>query len=146
MLQSPAGRRAARGGDACGEPGRGAQRGAHGRDRTAPPSARTHRHVKVISIPPILEERSFDAVVQALADAEGGRFLFDARPLRWVDPYGMLGLLAAAEVAGRGGERPVLQLPKAAEVLSYLGRMRFFDYAEELFEIHGAPRRSRGGD
>jgi hypothetical protein len=102
--------------------------------------------VKVISIPPILEERSFDAVVQALADAEGGRFLFDARSLRWVDPYGMLGLLAAAEVAGRGGERPVLQLPKAAEVLSYLGRMRFFDYAEELFEIHGAPRRGRSGD
>lgn len=102
--------------------------------------------MKVISIPPILEERSFDAVVQALADAEGGRFLFDARLLRWVDPYGMLGLLAAAEVAGRGGERPVLQLPKAAEVLSYLGRMRFFDYAEELFEIHGAPRRGRSGD
>lgn len=102
--------------------------------------------MKVISIPPILEERSFDAVVQALADPEGGRFLFDARALRWVDPYGMLGLLAAAEVAGRGGERPVLQLPKAAEVLSYLGRMRFFDYAEELFEIHGAPRRGRGGD
>lgn len=102
--------------------------------------------MKVISIPPILEERSFDAVVQALADAEGGRFLFDARSLRWVDPYGMLGLLAAAEVAGRGGERPVLQLPKAAEVLSYLGRMRFFDYAEELFEIHGAPRRGRSGD
>ena len=30
--------------------------------------------------------------------------------------------------------------------LSYLGRMRFFDYAEELFEIHGAPRRGRSGD
>ncbi len=102
--------------------------------------------MKVITIPATLEERSFEDVVHALAGAEGGRVLFDARALRWVDPYGMLGLLAAAEVAGRGGDRPVLQLPQAAEVLSYLGRMRFFDHAEELFEMHGSPRRGRGGE
>lgn len=99
--------------------------------------------MKVIAIPPALEERGFDAVAAALAAEGGGRTLFDARQLRWVDPFGMLGLLAAGEVAGRGGERPVLQLPAAADVLSYLGRMRFFEHAAEIFEVHGAPRRGR---
>lgn len=102
--------------------------------------------MKVIAIPPSLEERSFDSVARALVEAEGERVLFDARPVRWVDPYGMLVLLAAAEVAARAGERPVLQLPTSADVLSYLGRMRFFDHAEELFEMHGTVRRGRGGD
>ncbi len=102
--------------------------------------------MKVIAIPASLEERSFDPIAQALAESGGGRVLFDARQLRWVDPFGMLGLLAAAEVAGRGGEPPVLQLPTSAEVLSYLGRMRFFEQAGNLFEAHGAPRRTRGGD
>lgn len=98
--------------------------------------------MKVITVPPSLEERSFDALLTGLDGAEG-RVLFDARRVRWVDPYGMTGLLAVAEVVGRNGDRPRLQLPESAEVNSYLARMAFFEHAESLFELHGGTRRSR---
>lgn len=99
--------------------------------------------MKVIALPASLEERSFDTVAKGLEDAGGDRVLFDARRVRWVDPYGMVGLLAAAEVASRSGERPRLQLPESADVNSYLARMAFFEHAEALFELHGGTRRSR---
>lgn len=98
--------------------------------------------MKVIALPPSLEERTFDTIAQGLAEADG-RVLFDARRVRWVDPYGMVGLLAAGEVFLRGGERARLQLPESAEVTSYLARMGFFEHAEGLFELHGAARRAR---
>jgi hypothetical protein len=97
--------------------------------------------MKVVPVPASLEERTFDPLVEAVSAAGGGRVLFDARHVRWVDPYGMLGLLATGEVARRGGERPMLQLPESAEVTSYLGRMGFLAQAERIFELHGAPRR-----
>jgi len=98
--------------------------------------------VVVISAPATLQERTFDQLVHGLAGA-AGRVLVDARRVSWVDPYGMLGLLAAGAVAGRAGERPVLQLPESPEVLSYLTRMGFFAHADALFELHGAGRRGR---
>ncbi|HET9983547.1 MAG TPA: hypothetical protein VFQ38_08165 [Longimicrobiales bacterium] len=97
--------------------------------------------MKLVPVPASLEERTFDPLVEAVGAAAGQRVLFDARHLRWVDPYGMLGLLATGEVAGRSGERPMLQLPESAEVTSYLGRMGFLTQAERIFELHGAPRR-----
>jgi hypothetical protein len=108
--------------------------------------------VKVIPVPATLEERSFDPLVEALGaaveSAEGGaeaRVLFDARRLRWVDPYGMLGLLAVGEAARRHGAAPLLQLPESPEVASYLGRMAFLEQAEGIFELHGGARRGEGG-
>jgi hypothetical protein len=100
--------------------------------------------MKIVSAPVSLDERHFDALVQGVTAAEADRLLVDARHTRWVDPYGMLGLLAVGEtVKQRGGERPVLQLPEDAEVVSYLGRMGFFEQADEVYEIHGAARRRR---
>jgi hypothetical protein len=112
--------------------------------------------VRVIPVPTTLEERSFDQLVEALggesgagADGTAGgaeaRVLFDARRLRWVDPYGMLGLLAAGEVAKWRGAAPLLQLPESAEVASYLARMAFLEQAETIFEVHGGVRRGDGG-
>lgn len=98
--------------------------------------------MNVIALPASLDERSFDQVVRAVAEAEGARVLFDATHVRWVDPYGMVGLLCLGELARRSGERPVLKLPESADVVSYLGRMRFFPHAEPIFEASGAPRRS----
>lgn len=99
----------------------------------------------MVAVPATLEEHTFDALIDALARAGGTRAVLDARRLHWVDPFGMVGLLAAGEVAGRGGERPYLILPESAEVTSYLGRMGFFDRASEIFEIHGGVPR-HGGD
>lgn len=101
--------------------------------------------MNVIHVPGSLEERTFDQLVQALGGQGEGRALFDARRVHWVDPYGMLALLAAGEVARRGGERPLLQLPESAEVASYLARMGFFEHAAELFELHGPRRRAGEG-
>src|SRR5690606_42130874 len=49
---------------------------------------------QVISVPPTLDERGFDAVVAELGNAESSGYLLDGRHVRWADPYGMVGLLA----------------------------------------------------
>ncbi len=94
--------------------------------------------MKIVAVPANLEERSFDRLVQGLEGVGAGRVLFDARHLRWVDPHGMLGLLAAGTVVGRSGTRPLLQLPESTEVASYLVRMGFFEHADEVFELQGS--------
>lgn len=98
--------------------------------------------MNIIPLPASLDERSFDQVVRALESAGDARVLFDGTHVRWVDPYGMVGLLCVGTVAGRSGERPVLKLPDNPDVVSYLSRMRFFPHAEPIFELPGAVRRA----
>jgi anti-sigma regulatory factor (Ser/Thr protein kinase) len=98
--------------------------------------------VNLITLPASLDERYFEPLVAELSQARDGRVLFDATHVRWADPYGMIGLLALGEVARRSGEQPLLKLPDSAEVVSYMGRMGFFEHAEPLFELNGS--RSRG--
>ena len=97
--------------------------------------------MNIVPLPASLDERSFDQVVRALEDAGDARVLFDGTHVRWVDPYGMVGLLCVGTVAGRGGELPVLKLPDNPDVVSYLSRMRFFPHAEPIFELPGTVRR-----
>ena len=98
--------------------------------------------MKVITAPASLEERSFDSVLEQLGEPDGGRVLIDARHLRWVDPYGMIGLLALGTHVRQRGDTPLLQLPDDENVSSYMARMHFFESAEEVFdEIHGARRK-----
>ena len=99
--------------------------------------------MRVIAAPASLDERYFDALIEGLGPEDGERVLVDARHTRWVDPYGMIGLLAVGHVARARGEKPVLQLPDDSDIVSYLARMDFFGQAEEVYEIHGAPRRKR---
>ena len=101
--------------------------------------------MRVISAPASLDERHFDTLVEALGPEPYSRVLIDARHVRWVDPFGMIGLLAIGKVALRSGETPVLQLPDDADVVSYLARMNFFEEAEQIFELHGARRRRGEG-
>ncbi|MBI4408491.1 MAG: hypothetical protein HY561_02205 [Gemmatimonadetes bacterium] len=98
--------------------------------------------MKLIPVPASLEERSFDQMVQPLDGGAEERALLDARRVRWVDPYGMLGLLAVGTVAGADRERPLLQLPESPDVLSYLTRMGFFEQAAGIFELHGGAKRT----
>jgi|SRR5690625_327905 len=102
--------------------------------------------MKIITVPSTLEERSFDRLIQGLEEDESDRHLFDARHLRWIDPHGMLGLLAAGTVAKERGARPRLELPESQDVVSYLTRMAFFEYAPEIFAIEGGTRRRTGQD
>jgi hypothetical protein len=76
----------------------------------------------------------------------GERVLIDARHLRWVDPNGMVGLLAAGSVAGqRSGATPRLEVPENADVNGYLSRMGFQHEASKVFEIDASARRASGG-
>jgi anti-sigma regulatory factor (Ser/Thr protein kinase) len=101
----------------------------------------------VISAPETLDERGFDAVAAAWAAGEGGRMLLDARHVRWVSPFGILGLLAAGLAwQDRWGERPILQPPENKDVASYLSRIRFFERAHEMFDFEGHQRRRSVGE
>ena len=97
----------------------------------------------VVPAPSSLDERQFDSLVKGLGEESDERVLVDARHTRWVDPFGMIGLLALGHVAARRGEKPLLQLPDDHDPVSYLTRMNFFEQAEEVFEITGPARRKR---
>ncbi|MGH7644068.1 MAG: ATP-binding protein [Gemmatimonadales bacterium] len=95
---------------------------------------------RLVEVPAQFDDRSFDQFAGALAQAlaDGGRVLFDAHAAEWASPYGLVGLLAAGEVAGRAGhEKPLLTVPTNADTLSYWGRAGWFREAAGLFEIHG---------
>jgi hypothetical protein len=98
--------------------------------------------LQIISVPGTLDASSVDHLAQELAKAQEGKVLFDARHLRWVDPGGILGLLAAGTVArDRQGAPPRLQLAEGADVTTYLARMRFFEAAEAIFDLEVKPPR-----
>ena len=100
--------------------------------------------MQIIPVPGNLESSSIDQLARDLAKSDGAKVLFDARHLRWVDPGGIVGLLAAGSVArDRQGSSPRLQLVEAGDVATYLARMNFFEAAESVFELDiRPPRRS----
>jgi anti-sigma regulatory factor (Ser/Thr protein kinase) len=75
------------------------------------------------------------------AAAADGKTLFDARHVRWVDPSGMVGLLAAGTRVRERSGAPRLQLPADPDVLGYMARMGVFAAAEDVFELDGRPPR-----
>ncbi len=99
---------------------------------------------RVLVVPQRLDDAAFDALVAEAAQAGDGRVLVDARHVRWADPYGMIGLLALGETLRKEGSRPLLELPQAPEVASYLARMGFVRQAGAIFEM-AAPARPRAG-
>ena len=101
--------------------------------------------MKVISLPGSLDYRSYDQLIDELDHVEEGPILFDGHRLRWVDPNGMVNLLAAGSVARqRSGVKPRLQLPEHHEVQGYMARMGFFEGAAEIFDGPLAPARRSG--
>lgn len=99
---------------------------------------------RVLVVPQRLDDEAFDALVAEAAQVGEERALVDARHVRWADPYGMIGLLALGETLRRDDVRPLLELPQAPEVASYLARMGFVRQAGVIFEM-AAPQRLRAG-
>ena len=97
--------------------------------------------MRVIEVPSSLDYRNIETLHGRIEADATGPLLFDARRLRWIDPNGMLALLGAGKVAGRGGARPRISLPTSAEVAGYLDRMGFSRAAAGIF--HPAPRHVR---
>ena len=96
----------------------------------------------VLPVPETLDERGFETLVSGWGGGEAGRLLLDARHVRWVSPYGILGLLAAGKAwQDRYAERPLLQPPESKEVSSYLARIQFYEPAHEIFDFQARVRR-----
>ena len=105
--------------------------------------------MRVIEIPRSFDYRNIEALYRQIDMDRPGPVLFDLRRLRWVDPNGMLGILAAGRVAAEAGSAPRISLPDQPEITSYLDRMGFREAAGEVFEFGTASRwrrRARASD
>ncbi len=103
--------------------------------------------MKVVDVPTSLDYRSFDPLAEQVQELGGAKTLFDTRHLRWVDPHGMLALLGAGSIVKeRQGVPPLLQLPEQTDVLGYLARMGFFQWAGSIFQFDTRPPRRSGGE
>lgn len=105
---------------------------------------------RVVEIPTYLDGRSFDQFARSFESPlpKGGeRLLFDAHGVKFADPFGLIGLLVAGQaVLEAGHERPLFTVPANKNVLSYWARLGFFEFAGELFELHGkVPKRAPSG-
>jgi hypothetical protein len=87
-------------------------------------------------IPPSsLDESTFERLIQqmnSLDEIPGGEIIIDLEHLRFIDPYGMVGLLVLARLLRQRAFEPVLLLPRSDEVMKYLDRMDFSRHAECL--------------
>jgi anti-anti-sigma regulatory factor len=88
--------------------------------------------------PASLDESTFERLMQQVKRLEGvrsGPITIDLEHLRFIDPYGMVGLLALARFLRQRALEPVLLLPRSDEVMKYLDRMDFSRHAERLCAI-----------
>lgn len=98
----------------------------------------------VLAVPPSLDDQSIEPLFTQLAAVpEDARLLLDARHARWASPFGLTALLTIAQSRR---ERPGFVAPEADDTLSYWARTGFFKHAEEVFELHKAPPKPRGGE
>ncbi len=98
----------------------------------------------VISVPPSLDETSFEQIVEQLAPLPPDeKILLDARHARWASPFGLTSLLCIAQARGDSAERVGFAVPENSDTASYWSRTGFFRHAAELFELHGSVPRSR---
>jgi anti-sigma regulatory factor (Ser/Thr protein kinase) len=59
----------------------------------------------------------------------------DLREITFIDPYGMIGLLELGEISKSEGIQKAVYLPASEEVLRYLERMDFFQFAGRYFKL-----------
>jgi len=100
----------------------------------------------VITVPPSLDDQSFEQVLEQLAPLPpDAKLLVDARHARWASPYGLTALLTLAQTRT---VKPSFTGPEAEDTASYWARTGFYRHAEQLFELHGHVPRGRptGGE
>lgn len=95
----------------------------------------------VISVPPSLDEQTFEQVIEQLAPLPvEEKILIDARHARWASPYGLTALLCVAQSRE---QRMSFSVPENPDTVSYWSRTGFFRYAAELYDMHGSVPRAR---
>jgi anti-sigma regulatory factor (Ser/Thr protein kinase) len=98
----------------------------------------------VITVPPSLDDHTFEQVVEQLASVPpDGKLVVDARHTRWASPYGLTALLALGQARET---RASFTAPDTEETASYWARTGFFRHADEIYELHGSVPKARGGE
>ena len=98
----------------------------------------------VITVPPSLDDHTFEQVVEQLAAVPpDAKVIVDARHTRWASPFGLTALLTLGQTRE---ERASFTAPDNEETSSYWARTGFFRHAEELFDLHGSVPKARGGE
>ena len=98
----------------------------------------------VITVPPSLDDHTFEQVVEQLASVpHDAKLLVDARHTRWASPYGLTALLALGQSRE---DRASFAAPEADDTASYWARTGFFRHADEVYDIHGSVPKGRGGE
>ena len=90
--------------------------------------------MRKIFLPKVLDFLTYDEVFSEVLGESTEPVVFDGMGLNWIDPNGMVNLLAAGSVIrDKTDQMPSLILPKGEEVTSYMERMGFFRAAEGIF-------------
>lgn len=94
---------------------------------------------RIAEVPAYFDDKSFDHFAAGFGDwPPEGRILVDARAATWASPYGLIGMLTAAQALREARqEKPLFTVPASDEVRRYWARTGFFKHAADLFEIHG---------
>jgi hypothetical protein len=101
--------------------------------------------MNVITVPPSLDDHSFEQVLEQLAPLPAdAKILIDARHARWASPFGLTALLTLAQTRT---ERPSFAVPEMEDTASYWARAGFFHHAESLYDLHGSyPKKWDGAE
>jgi anti-sigma regulatory factor (Ser/Thr protein kinase) len=78
---------------------------------------------------PQLTEDSFEHYLHLYQEKSS----IDLQEITFIDPYGMVGLLELGESSVSRGVQKTLLPPRSEEVLTYLERMDFFQFAQKYF-------------
>lgn len=94
-----------------------------------------------------LTEDSFETFFNDFKESS----IIDLKETTFIDPYGMVGLLELGEISLSQGVQKKLILPLTEDVLKYLERMNFFQFAKKYFILgsfipHIVEKYSRSSD
>lgn len=87
--------------------------------------------------PESIDDTTFDLILRGLKSSE--LKVIDLRKAGFIDPYGMVGLLELGRFFKHEGENITLYLPESEDIIRYLGRMDFFRFAHDYFNIIPEP-------
>ena len=98
----------------------------------------------VITVPPSLDDHTFEQVVDQLASVPAdAKLVVDARHTRWASPYGLTALLSLGQTRA---VRASFTAPDTEETASYWARTGFFRHADEIYDLLGSVPKARGGE
>ncbi len=98
----------------------------------------------VITVPPSLDDHTFEQVVEQLASVpRGAKLVVDARHTRWASPFGLTALLTLGQTLD---DRASFAVPELEDTASYWARTGFFKFADEIYDLHGSVPKARGGE